>query len=323
MANDGDRNQQPGARSRRNGMRLAMLGAAAGAAALAVTSLTQAPEEMADAPEAPQTTQASLSAGAPTTQSSGGAPAGGEPPWRRFAVPDDSEIADPRVQSGAPARPVIALVIAPYKGSLGEVDRIDAPLTVVLPEGGEAAHAARARGHEALLDLASAGRSGDVARDAAAALEARVQTGLPHTENERRIGRKIAAGDGYVGLAVIGDAEAAADPQLLRTVFRKAAKEGLLVLDGRASNETKGYLIKRATDGPSTTVQVVIDAERDPEAMAEALSLAEEIARERGGCVALAHAHPETLAAIETWLADRDQSQPRLAPLTALVRAGF
>ncbi|MEL6979929.1 MAG: divergent polysaccharide deacetylase family protein [Pseudomonadota bacterium] len=320
MAGGPDPKQQPPGRpglgaSSRSGMRLALLGAGAGAAVMATAVFN--PELLGDGPLSettgtppPAEEELALAAGA----------AAAEPAWRRFAVPDRA--GDARVQT-ADARPLIALVIAPYEGSLGAAEAIDAPITLVLPAGGEAAHAARARGHEVLLDLASAGRAGDAARDAAAAAGARVQTGLPAAENARRLDERFAGGDGYVGVAVIGDAEAAADPQLLRTVFKNAEAHGLLVFDGRASNKGGGYLLRRASAGPSAAAEIVVDAERTPEAMAEALASAERLAEAQGSCVAFARAHPETLRALSAWLSDRDAAKARLAPLTAVVEASL
>lgn len=240
---------------------------------------------------------------------------GADAAWRRFAV-------DSPALRGESGRPVIALVIAPGESgddSLGAAEGLDAPLTLVLSEGGARAEAARKKGHEALLALGGGGIAGDPARDAAAAAAARVQAGLAPEENETRIETALStAGEGYVGLALLDDPAAGRDPKLIRTVLRTARERGLLVVNAQAGGGAKGYLIERRLKAPPARVDVVVDAKREPAAMARALKLAEETAAKTGACVALARADPETLEALKSWLKG-GRGGVQIAPLSGVV----
>lgn len=241
---------------------------------------------------------------------------GADAAWRRFAV------ASPALYDDI-GKPLIALVIAPPEhgpsGAVRSAESLEAPVTLVLREGGAAAHAARERGHEALLELGSAGIAGDPARDAAAIAGARVQSGLAEEENASRMETSLSAqGDGYVGVAILDDAAAGRDPKLLRSVLTTARERGLLVLNAKPGAGAKGYLVQRRLKAPPATVDVLVDLKREPAAMARALRLAEETAAQRGTCVILARAHPETLSAIKRWLKNR-RGGAEIVPLSAVV----
>lgn len=278
---------------------------ATGASALsAQEAASQEAASQEAASQEPTSPEPSAQEGAPTAEA-------GPPDWERFAAPAPIDIGE---------RPILAIVIDDVTADpelFNWALRLGAPVTLsIFPsaDGADAlAERARAQGHEVLLHLPMEPRIGDAGTDA-------IKTDLSRTENAARLGRQLSAFSGYVGVNNHMGSAATANAETMGLVLDELKLRGLLFLDSRTSNESLGWTMARRKGVPAAVNQLFLDNERDPEAIAARLEEAAANARDFGASVAIGHAYPETLQALEAWIAIDGPHDVVLVPVSAVAR---
>ncbi len=96
------------------------------------------------------------------------------------------------------------------------------------------------------------------------------------------------------------------------------ARDLLYVDDSKAANAATRQLARQVSLAYSVA-DIVIDTEREPEAIGRKLEALETQAREDGAVVAIGHAHADTLSALESWLATLNDKGLALVPITEVV----
>ncbi len=266
----------------------------------------------AQTPAAARTSVASLSPPAsPSTPEARQAPRALAPAWRRFAA------TAPVVRG----RPMIAVVIDDLGQSAQRMRRtiaLKAPLTLaVLPHGRElSALTAEARraGHELLVHLPM--EPEDPSQDPGP--EALV-SGLDEAELLRRLEHHLSRFGAYVGVNNHMGSRFSSDAAGMATVLAEVGKRGLLYLDSRTTPRTLASALARSLGVPEAERDVFLDNDRVPGGVGQQLAVLEETARRQGFAVAIGHPHPETLEALEGWLAEVAARGFVLVPVSAIV----
>src|ERR1700688_1623744 len=238
-------------------------------------------------------------AGLPATGDVAGAAAGGPGaaggPSAAQGVP-----AAALLQQGAAAGPVrVALVIDDLGRSLEEVDdlhRLGVPITyAVLPfesETPEVVAALRRRHDEILCHLPMEPRSGGNPGPGA------LRAGMSPEQLRQSTLAAIAAVPGAVGVNNHMGSALSADAVSMSTILGVLASHGLYFLDSRTSAQSVGFRVATALGVPAAERQVFLDDDPRPEAVAAEFQHLLEIARTRGGAIAIGHPHPATLATL-------------------------
>lgn len=91
----------------------------------------------------------------------------------------------------------------------------------------------------------------------------------------------------------------------------------LFFVDSRTSAASVAVPAARAAGVPVLARDVFLDADPAPAAVAAQLARLERLAHQRGYALGIAHPYPDTLAALEVWLAQLESRGLRLIPLTA------
>lgn len=217
-----------------------------------------------------------------------------EAPWRRYAVAAKVE----------PGQPAIAIVIDDLGASAREVDDVLAlgeQMTLsFLPDGPDApwlARYARRAGHEVMVHvpmepIAPGYRLGAYGLRVAA-------TGA---ENLDRLGAGLARFGAYVGINNHMGSRFTSDTESMVVVLAELKRRGLMFLDSRTAATTQGNHLAALLEVPHAMRDVFIDAEMTPDRIAHELARLEQVARERGVAIAIAHPRPMTLSALRAWL---------------------
>jgi len=262
--------------------------------------------------------------------------------WRRHAVG-----IDPR-----PRSPLIAVVIDDLGVDPAMSRRLAAfhgPLTgAFLPDSPDLAaqvELVRRAGHEILVHVPMEPMTGVEAAGAnnpmsAAATSRRAKVlavlhgapkgigpdslsvGDPASEIRRRLGRSLAAFDGYVGVNNHRGSRFTADEDGMRVVMGELKRRGLLFLDSLTTTKSVGARLARAFDVPHAARDVFLDQIGDPHAIRSRLADAEAIANRRGAVVAIGHARRATMDCLAAWLPEIADRGFALAPVSAIVRGG-
>ncbi len=87
--------------------------------------------------------------------------------------------------------------------------------------------------------------------------------------------------------------------QAMTTVLEVLVDHGLYYLDSRTTADTVGYSVARELGLAAGERQVFLDADRDPAAILTQFRRLLDVARSRGGAIAIAHPYPETLAILQ------------------------
>jgi polysaccharide deacetylase 2 family uncharacterized protein YibQ len=202
--------------------------------------------------------------------------------------------------AGAPAGPArIALVIDDLGRSLGELDdlhRLGVPITyAVLPfesQTAEVAAALRRRHDEILCHLPMEPRSGGNPGPGA------LRAGMSPEQLRQSTLAAIAAVPGAVGVNNHMGSALSADAGSMSTILSVLAARGLYFLDSRTSAQSVGFRVATALGVPAAERQVFLDDDPRPEAVAAEFQHLLEMARTRGGAIAIGHPHPATLATL-------------------------
>ncbi len=144
-------------------------------------------------------------------------------------------------------------------------------------------------------------------------------TSLSIDENLEHLDWLLDRFDGVTGVTnYLGDKFASSPGSFAPMLMELKARDLLYVDDSKAANATTRQLARQVSLAYSVA-DIVIDAEREPEAIARNLEALETQAREDGAVVAIAHAHDATLSALESWLEKLNDRGLALVPITDLV----
>jgi polysaccharide deacetylase 2 family uncharacterized protein YibQ len=221
-------------------------------------------------------------------------PFGGEPAWRRSAVPT----------SVAPGQAAIAIVIDDMGYSAAQLEAVlalDGALTLsFLPDGDDApalARRARAAGREILVHVPME------ANDPGRRLTGYgLRVGHDGAAIRRHLGEGLGRFEGYVGINNHMGSRFTRDLVSMLPVLTDLKRRGLIFLDSKTTLGSQGAPLATALGLPHAVRDVFLDSDVAPGAIARELERLERLARERGLAIAIGHSHRETLAALRTWL---------------------
>ncbi len=220
--------------------------------------------------------------------------------WVEEPLPPSFEIVR-QPPPGQQGHPRIALVIDDLGRSLDDLDTLGAlavPLTYsVLPfesRTPEVVAKLRRRQAEILLHLPMEAKGGNNPGPGALLLEMSSEELVTATR------RALAAVPGAVGVNNHMGSGISARLESITTVVGVLAEESLYFVDSRTSPDTLGYSVARHLGVPAAERQVFLDNDRAPEAIRGQFMHLLEVARERGGAIAIGHPYRETLEVLAT-----------------------
>ncbi len=145
-----------------------------------------------------------------------------------------------------------------------------------------------------------------------------LMTTLPDDENLRRLDRALAALPGHVGVLASMGSRFATEEAAITPVLEHLKKRGVMWVDNRPGGGTRALDAALDLKVPTAFIDMVIDDDPSPAAIARNLARLEETARRRSVAVALARPLPVTLESLGRWIADLDARTITLAPVTAV-----
>jgi polysaccharide deacetylase 2 family uncharacterized protein YibQ len=127
---------------------------------------------------------------------------------------------------------------------------------------------------------------------------------------------------GYVGIANFLGAKFTADEAALSPVLRDVAGRGLLYVDDGSSPRSLARGLAARLNLPTIGADVVIDASPKPQAIDEALTRLEGLARANGSALGVATALPVSIEHISHWARSLEGRGLALTPVSAIVTRG-
>ncbi len=127
---------------------------------------------------------------------------------------------------------------------------------------------------------------------------------------------------GYVGVANYLGAKFTADEAALSPVLRDVAARGLIYVDDGSSPRSLARGLAGRLNLPAVSADVVIDAVQTPQAIDEALTRLEALARANGSAVGIASALPVSVEHIARWTRSLEGRGLALTPISAIVTRG-
>lgn len=203
-------------------------------------------------------------------------------------------------------------------GTMEAIERLPGGVTLALSPDGNSlerwTRAARLGGHELLLQvpMQAFGRGEPDPR------ERRLELDLGADENNARLRRSLERITNYVGVMNYRGGAFQADQEVLTPVMREVRDRGLLYVDDGSNAQSRAGAIARSLAAPFAGADRVLDLDRDPEAIKDALLKLEETARGTGRAIAVATAYPETVEAIAEWARAVGARGFELVPVSAL-----
>ena len=203
-------------------------------------------------------------------------------------------------------------------GTKSAIERLPGKVTLAFsPEGNSLRRwmqAARRDGHELLVQvpMQAFGREGADTRGRRLTVDATA------AENGERLRRSLGRLTNYVGVVNYRGGAFQADVQALDPVMREIRDRGLMYLDDGTSGQSQAVRVARDTRTPFAGADVLIDARRDPSAIAAELERVEKLARGTGRAIAVATAFPESVEALARWIEGVESRGFEIVPVSAL-----
>ncbi|WP_182085979.1 divergent polysaccharide deacetylase family protein [Aureimonas sp. ME7] len=122
----------------------------------------------------------------------------------------------------------------------------------------------------------------------------------------------------YVGVMNYMGARFNADPAALQPFLGELSRRGLLYLDDGTSPRSQTRDVALASGTPFAAADLVLDADRTPDAIARQLDVLERIARAKGTAIGSASAFETTVDVIAAWTAAAQQRGIEIVPISAL-----
>ncbi len=220
----------------------------------------------------------------------------------------------------AGSRPRIALVIDDLGRSLRDIETLlglGVPLTYsVLPfevRTAEVVTELNHRGVELLCHLPMEAKGGANPGPGALLLS------MSPNELAGATRRALAAVPGAVGVNNHMGSGLLANRDAIAAVLAVVAEHRLFFLDSRTSADTVGYSLARQLGLPAGERQVFLDTQRDRAFIQGQFDQLRDIARRRGGAIAIAHPYPETLEILATAVPAAHAAGFEFVPASALI----
>jgi uncharacterized protein len=243
---------------------------------------------------------------------------------KRPAVVPAPPIAAPELETAAPARARIAIVIDDLGNDRDALERIARwPYSVAgavlpgLPGSADAARRLAGSGKEVLLHL-------PMEPDG----YPQVQPGpgvVLRSDTDERIAQivtdDLASVPGAVGVNNHMGSAATADPRVMRAVVRVLSERGLFLLDSRTTEATVARRIADEASLPAVSRRVFLDALPTDRAIARSYRELLARARQDGSALAIGHPHPATLDLLERELPRLAREGVELVRVSGLARA--
>jgi hypothetical protein len=216
--------------------------------------------------------------------------------------------------------PRVALVIDDLGRSLAELDRLErlgVPITyAVLPfesQTPEVVAALRRRHEEFLCHLPMEPSGGGNPGPGA------LRLGMSSEQLRQSTLAAIAAVPGAAGVNNHMGSGLSADAASMTTILGVLAARGLYFLDSRTSAQSVGFRVASELKVPAAERQVFLDDDPRPEAVAAEFQRLLELARSRGGAIAIGHPHAATLAMLAAEVPRAQAGGVRFVPVSALL----
>ena len=175
---------------------------------------------------------------------------------------------------------------------------------------------ARREGHEIVLQLPmqAFGRGEPDPRG----LELR--TDLSDLDNAARLRKALARVTNYVGVMNYTGGAFLADREALYPVMQELRDRGLMLVDDGSSAQSRADSIAGDLGVPFAAADTAIDLDREPGRIEDQLRRLEELARGTGSAIGVASAFPQSIEAIERWIAGVEARGFEIVPVSALAR---
>ncbi|MDF1737276.1 MAG: divergent polysaccharide deacetylase family protein [Minwuia sp.] len=238
----------------------------------------------------------------------------GKLPWKVYARPFDAATGTPRIaivvtNMGLAEQPTLAAI----QDLPGEVTLAFSPYSSRL---GEWVPAARAAGHEVLLQLPMEPRSTEFNDPGNKAL---LTANSPEL-NLDRMEWVLSRAEGYVGLTNLMGSRFTVSPKDMQPVLVAMDQRGLLYIDSRESPASIAGKLALEMGLPAATNDRFIDAEAARGPIDNRLAQLEQLALARGSAVGFAADYPVAIERLRFWIEGLTDRGFVLAPVSAVVR---
>ena len=239
--------------------------------------------------------------------------ADGRTPWQTYARPFDT----------ADTRPRIAIVVTDmghsHAPTNAAIQRLPGSVTLAFtpyaPDLDAWLIAAREGGHETLMMMPM--EPDTYPRDDPGPHT--LLTSLGPDANRDRLEWVLSRGAGYVGVVTEMGSRFTASEEALSPVLDALGKRGLLVLDNHSAENSRIDDLAAQFGLPQAANSRLIDSETDRDSIDLRLQELEDLARENGFAVGLAHPYPLTFERLAAWIPMLERKGIVLAPITAVV----
>ena len=181
---------------------------------------------------------------------------------------------------------------------------------------GSAVAAAKAKGHEILLQMPMQNTGG------AAPGPHALRAGETPSEVASDAAWLMSRFDGYDGVVNLLGAPVTADRPAMGALLKAVAARGLFYLDDGTSRRSLGPGLALEEGMPAARADIVLDATADPAVVHANLEALVAIARRKGSAIGMASGLPDHLNAIATFASGLGARNVKLVPVGALVARG-
>jgi len=236
--------------------------------------------------------------------------ADGRAAWQAYARPFTTQTNTPRV-----ALVVVGLGMNPEATSAA-ITSLPADVTLAFspyaPKLSEQMAAARAAGHEVLLDLPMEPDTFPAQDPGPLAM----LSSLPASDNITRLETALGRGNGYTGVISRMGSKFTAVPQSLRPVLEALSSRGLLYVSSTPSDALAANV-----DLPLPMAEALIAIDDRPfrDAIDSRLQYLTDVAKSRGTVVAVLHTYPLSFHRVVNWANGLSAKGISLAPVSAAV----
>jgi polysaccharide deacetylase 2 family uncharacterized protein YibQ len=234
------------------------------------------------------------------------------PPWQRYARPFAAPDARPRVAIVLTAlgndRAITAAAIA------GLPPDVTLSFDPKAPDLRDWIAAARAFGHEAMLDLPMQSKAGG---DPGAQ---GLVIGLNDEEMGRRIDATARSGGQSMGFVSAGGDALLLDDHATASALAEIARLGLAFIDTSGEPMSQASVAAEGADLAFARGMVQLDSAASRTALTERLAVLTQTAIEHGSALASARASPAVIVSIADWARRQDEQAPMLVPASAMLK---
>ncbi len=202
-------------------------------------------------------------------------------------------------------RPRVAIVIDDMGQDmkpLRDLLEMDAPISIAvlpfLPHSKDTAEQAHTRGREVLLHLPMEPKDSHNNDPG----EGAVFTNMSEAQIAYEVKRDIDAVPYIKGINNHMGSRFTEDEKLMRIALKAAKANNLFFLDSKTTGKSTAYRVAKEMDIKAASRQVFLDNKEDVNYIKGQILELIEIAKKRGGAIAIGHPHPSTIAALKQML---------------------